>query len=523
MARSNRKLNLNLSRTFSHEELVCAAVGRFNDKSAVDSATKRRLSLAETTKILADRIIIGSGGAVNPYREGRGLAFLDTLDGSVTPENAYCNQNWLPIVSSYNRRLLARNLAIFLELSNREEACEIVTRDGEIKHIPGTYPGKRLNYRYMVLTGGPRIPLGLVKNRIIYIRQVLRKLRKSLKENYGNRVEIVFSGLEITLKRDSAGTIWTHPHLNIVYCTHEKIDWNQFLTTVSSAVEGNHWADCGVISNPNEVVKYVTKQQTNSDQLDESILAADGLLEEGDRYGSEIGLLDLTPDELWLYVQQCCGFTNLLTGEQFKPKLLTPSGAFRQFNSFINDPTNGIKIVMRQNEQGQLEYVLQAKKTASNRKQSDVLTPGASPEPENVVITETSAHPNNVTYLTTTKLLVRNYTEQPKTEQGRINLNTIRQLQAQRQNQAISNGAKLVDKAGREVEPYFYLPTPDVRFGGSNRFTISTTKVPRVQKHGFQFHHGVVLVWFNPELSEERFVSLINNLPPPRGRENLNL
>lgn len=165
---------INLSQTFTHNELVRAAIGKKCDRTAVDEHTKRKLSIAETTKTLADRIIVGSKGAVNPYREGRGLSFLDTLDGTTTPEQSYSNQNWLPQVASYNRRVLVRNLAIFLEMSGRPDTFEITNRDGEVLEIPGTYPGKRLQYRYMVLTGGPRVLLNSLDCRIIYIMPTYR-------------------------------------------------------------------------------------------------------------------------------------------------------------------------------------------------------------------------------------------------------------------------------------------------------------------------------------------------------------
>lgn len=170
MSRSNkRNFRLNFNKTYTHEELVTAAIGRTCSRDAVDENTKRRLTLAETTELLAERIVIGSKGAVNPYRGERGLSFLDTLDGRETVERSFSNQNWLPQVASYNRRSLLRNLSIFLELSSQQRAYEIVNRDGEICVIPGTYPEKALQYRYMVLTGGPRIPLAALNCRIIYI------------------------------------------------------------------------------------------------------------------------------------------------------------------------------------------------------------------------------------------------------------------------------------------------------------------------------------------------------------------
>lgn len=74
----------------------------------------------------------------------------------------------------------------------------------------------------------PRVDVESLKSRIIYIRKLLRKLRKQIKNLYGSRVEVVLYGLEITLKRDGQGRIWAHPHLNIIYCTHEKFVWDQF-------------------------------------------------------------------------------------------------------------------------------------------------------------------------------------------------------------------------------------------------------------------------------------------------------
>lgn len=94
---------------------------------------------------------------------------MDTLDGTITPEESYSNQNWLPQVASYNRRVLVRNLSIFLEMSNRPEKFEITNRYGEVLVIPGTHPGKKLKYRYMVLTGGRRVLLDSLESRIIYI------------------------------------------------------------------------------------------------------------------------------------------------------------------------------------------------------------------------------------------------------------------------------------------------------------------------------------------------------------------
>lgn len=51
--RSNRPhRRINLSQTFTHNELVRAALGKQCDRAAVDEYTKRTLSIAETTKIL---------------------------------------------------------------------------------------------------------------------------------------------------------------------------------------------------------------------------------------------------------------------------------------------------------------------------------------------------------------------------------------------------------------------------------------------------------------------------------------
>ena len=175
-----------------------------------------------------------------------------------------------------------------------------------------------------------------------------------------------------------------------------------------------------------------------------------------------------------------------------------------------------MKIVVRENENKTPEYVLQAKKEGSGRSKKDEDKGTSSIEPENVIVNETGAHPSNSTYLATTKLLVQNYTEQPKTEQGKKNLNTIRQLQAQRQNEALSNGAKLTDKAGRRVEPYFYVPTPDVRFDGFNRFTLTTVSVPHLTRPEIDLcGHLSNLHLISPELIELLFIRLHANAPPP--------
>lgn len=221
-------------------------------------------------------------------------------------------------------------------------------------------------------------------------------------------------------------------------------------------------------------------------------------MEDGDRYGREIGLLDLTPDELWLYAQQCCGYTNIITGTQKKPKILTPSGSFKIFNSFINDPANGVKIVVRENEEHQPEYVLQAKNEAPDRPRKDDRVRDRQTyvvESENVIVSETGAHPSNRTYLATTKLLIQNYTEHPQTEEGELNLRTIRNLQRQRRSEALMNGAVLppLNTSTLTTVSVLHLPQPEIELCGhlSNLYLIS------------------------PELIELSFIRLHANGPPP--------
>lgn len=534
MNRSHKKQftprRFNTEKTYTAGELIASAVGRSCSPEIVKENQEKKKTLQEYSEQLIDKAIQGSNGTINPYRANRGLSYLDTLTEENTTQQAFQNWNWIPTVSSLNRRRDLRNLAIFLQLNLETKQFEIINREGEICVIPGTHPGKRLQFRYAVLTGGSRIPLAMLESRIIYIQQLLQHVKRIIKKHFP--AEFVYSGLEITLKRDSNGIVWAHPHLNILYCLHEKIDWSAFLAKWQSALnyrgQQNHWRDCGTIQNVNEVVKYVTKcdEIFVEDHDDCEDLLEEFPDEQRKNYGKLIGLCNLTPDEFWQYLKQTAGYRDSETGNTKRPKLINPSGSFRLFNSFINDPVNGVKIVAHENENTRtVEYVLQYKERRQTQN-ADVLTPGNDqPERENLIVNESGVHANASTYQQTTKLLILNYTETPVTEQGRKNLETIKKILATRQSQAIQNGATIIDqKTGREITaPFFYLPTPRVELPRETliRFTISTIvqHAPVLSSYSSKPTSPRLRFIVPPALNEQRFIQLQANAPPPRTHE----
>lgn len=442
-----------LFNTYQADEVIRLGVGMSVDCDVLSEMAERRAVIEAATQQIADRLIRGSDGKIDPYRQEDPVFDLITTSGHVEQaRDRYQNWNVLPAVASQNRRDMAAALALYLHLCEERDIFEVSDRYGEIHSIPFTKPGRSIKHRYAVLTGGVRCNLHHIENRVKSIRLSLQKAVKKLHEN-GLPIEIIFQSVEVTLKRDAYNLVWAHPHLNIIYRFERRLnrrEWDAFLRIMNKVMNGRNWRDCGVLQDAKEAVKYVTKMTTSSDGKDDS-KNYDLSIKNDVKYdyGKDIGLLDLTDEELCEYFYQMGPMDK--TGKQKKRKLLLPMGGFKKVCKLFDEWGIRFRSVNIGGKRGNAPIARKKREKRDDAKR----TPGNSGPVENLIIAETLPYPDLRLGYTTTKLKVSGFNPNPTTAIGRRRLKQIRQIIEQRCDDARANGQSVdVKKVWQNVKKW---------------------------------------------------------------------
>ena len=242
----------------------------------------REARIKEQSELVADVLFRHD---FNPYRPDGGNVEIGLISGRMERSSAdYRNLHAIPIVAARNRSGLLLELMAFLS---------------EYKHAGFA--------RYSVLTGGQR-----VKARDIPAAK--RKLNSKI--NDWIRYYLKPLGIETLLKTwefpYNAETGDFHLHCNLLYAPTSyipKAEWSDFLSE-SRLFFGTHWADCGKLENPHELIKYVLKPE------------------------EMISLAENDPQQMLELVQG-----------MYKSRLVEAQGAFQQWRRSLKD--EGMKVVPR--------------------------------------------------------------------------------------------------------------------------------------------------------------------------------
>lgn len=424
------------------DDVIQKVIGRSVDTDFLAELEERRSTIEGATRHIAKALMRGSDGKINPYRTEDPIFDLTTNSGEVSlVKDRYQNWNILPSVASANRKDMANNLDLFFHVCESREAFEVADSSGEIKTIPYTKIGQSVKYRYAVFTGGSRCLISDTEKRIKSIRCLLSKAIKKLKEE-GIYIDIIFQSVEDTLKRDAHNIVWVHPHLNVIYRFRRQLrkrEWAAFLRIMNEVMDGKNWRDCGVLKDAKEVVKYVTKMKVGSeggsasasDECGKNIFNNDPISYD---YGKEIGLLDLSDEELCEYFYQVGPIDK--RGKTKRRKLLLPLGDFQKFCSVFKEWGIRFRPVNIDGKSVATPIAREKRQKSSDSHK----TPGKSGRVENLILSETMPFPDIKSGCMATKLKVAGFNPRPTTKVGKRRLAIIKGIVERRCEAAVANG-----------------------------------------------------------------------------------
>lgn len=402
---------------FSHAFVLDANIGRCrSDVEGWLSREADRHRLEDDTERFAD--ILEQHG-VQARTEER-LVAVGLITGQRQELEGWRNTNVLPVPSSRNRAAMLRELEFFM------------------RHHP---KGQWL--RYGVVTTGERVELfGDLRDRVRESYRKISRWASWAKREYG--VHVVDRHGELTVDE----RLSIHPHSNVLYYLDRPLSkerWAEFLWR-SAQKFGAHWKDNGVVGNANEIVKYFFKgddltlladmacavPQWADDAFDATViagqvavkLAAKANRSRSDRLPSEaffgralelvleVGAdlrrhaVDGMPHPLvWLFY------------EMFGLRVATPMGDFRSFRAGLRSGGQKVVGVFSVTNGYELRKVEKQRRDGDG-KAVDVLIP------ENEVLAFTLPQPRFSPYAEPV-LLVRNFTDQPRTILGALSLNRM--------------------------------------------------------------------------------------------------
>lgn len=250
----------------SFDQVSALNTGHESPLSAWLERQGRSENLALQSRLIADRL---EAEGIRARDKRPDLVIVGHVTGCVDEAETYRPIYILPVVAQRERHGMLQAFELF-----RKE------------HPQGSY------FRFAVVTFGPRIPLrGSLRSSIQKLQRRISRWSSDASARYGLRV--VLRATEFTI--DAAKTF--HVHCNIIFFPRKRLSegvWDECLKW-SRGFFGAHWHDSGLLKEPREVVKYVTKP-------------ADVLRLSG-------------PELAWLYA------------ETRRCKLVQPMGEFRQFRS----------------------------------------------------------------------------------------------------------------------------------------------------------------------------------------------
>lgn len=234
----------------SFEEALRLGTGLEQDHDKWRETANNRARVKNQTDIISARLAREGIDTWNAPHDP--VTIIGELSGRIEQE---CQKRRhimiLPEVAQVERSGLIRDLTYFIE-----------------NHPKGRF------VRYGVITGGPRLPLG----------GDLRKLRKKIHKNMTRWVsearqnydiEVIFRGDEYTFQLNEllkSGSV--HFHVNVAYIPHRKLprdEWAQFLSWTKRRIGGFHWKDCGKLNDVRELVKYICKLGTGTNDKTGSV------------------------------------------------------------------------------------------------------------------------------------------------------------------------------------------------------------------------------------------------------------
>lgn len=351
---------------------------RCNEDSWLEGRAKEQKLEAMTTQIV-ERLKSYQGEThgwqgVNLYRpltDGT-LHLVDTVDDICHEILAIKHQVFLPTVARSERTALTKEFLKWMET-----------------HV---------HTRYYVVTAGKRCKINELKARFKWLHTQLAEFRRLLKERGEfNGIEVVLRCDEFTIQREHyTESLTFHPHMNLAIHFPYVLGSAKFLKfkELIDSHFGTMVKDCGEIRDAKELIKYVTKYESDKKPVPPG-------------QKPKLGLLDLKDCELAALYEVRKGL-----------KPVQALGDFRKFRSGLRE--NSQKIASKFCQDGQWRLQIVPKNVAKPLRPSGDAVPG-----NNILVAITEAQPRFTPVLRPV-LVVRNFNGDFAALRKNLNLHTLR-------------------------------------------------------------------------------------------------
>jgi hypothetical protein len=256
--------------------------------------------------------------------------------------------------------------------------------------------------RYAVVTAGQRVAWhGNLHGQRAGFLDRINRWSSEARARYG--IELLYRGDNDTLcRRPETTADGVNLHADLVYRPTRRLsqeDWGRFLTWSRQRLGGVHWRDCGVLRNPEAVVRYVLKLSWGKNGLTPDD-RADGL----------IGIDEMEADELAWYYRETLHATRV--------KSLR---GFHDFCKTLDDNKEEIRWVPGRDGARELRRV---QRPRLNRRPVGRARDGQPGRLENIVLGRTAPHPR-FSDICEPCSIVMSFTPNPTTALGRSGIGMI--------------------------------------------------------------------------------------------------
>jgi hypothetical protein len=276
--------------------------------------------------------------------------------------------------------------------------------------------------RYAVVTSGQRVPFaGDLRGQVQQLHRVISRFAYEARNRFG--VETVYRGTEFPVDQ----VLSCHPHANLLYAPRSFLlpsQWRAFLSW-GHRFFGVHWRDNGRLVKPEEAIKYPFKP-AELEQLEGPVIA-------------------------WIYLA-----TQGL-------KLAQPLGEFAEFWRELD--RRRLKVLLVDGPDGARLCLVEKPSRPAALVGCRASRRRGEPPPENEIICQ-MAPQSRFCPCAEPVTLVRNYTENPKTWEGLLRLEEIKDIRRRARARWDANGAPDPESALATAEPASMQGTASAQVSG---------------------------------------------------------
>jgi hypothetical protein len=219
----------------THDALLSGNAGFVTSPMAFVDSLLTEGEINQQSRIIAHKL---ESAGWNPYQKGENnVVLIGTITGAIRDaESKWRNCNIIPSVAKRNRAELLSEFRLFLS-ENRNA---------------------RRYSRYLVVSSGPRFPLDDLPAKYKAFSTKIGRFLEKAKDAGAFPVDIHLVTIEMTF--DKAGTV--NLHANVVYEPKKSFGakkWREFLAFGRRRFETSFFHDAGRVQEPAEIIKYVCK------------------------------------------------------------------------------------------------------------------------------------------------------------------------------------------------------------------------------------------------------------------------